>query len=270
MERKKMMSEGGGGHGGDMDLKPFINFLIVLVPVLMLSAEFAKISIITLKLPENRGSQTTTAQQTPPLNSEDDKLMLTMIVTDSVVTLGAKGGFLPSMWYKEFHRYVSSTNKEDVVMWEFNPVKPDDRPICKETGKPFKVGERQDILLEVTDENRNIQKCMYLKKDGKMITDESFLPITSVSPGQTVYVLCNPRKSIQVTNPADFELRNLNAYDEMKNRLMKVKDRFKEASDANDVIIAAEDQVAYDKIVQLMDIAREADFPNISIAKLRS
>jgi biopolymer transport protein ExbD len=59
------------------------------------------------------------------------------------------------------------------------------------------------------------------------------------------------------------------AYDEMKNRLMKIKDRYREARDGEDIIIAAENQVAYDKIVQLMDVARAADFPNISIAKLR-
>jgi biopolymer transport protein ExbD len=55
----------------------------------------------------------------------------------------------------------------------------------------------------------------------------------------------------------------------MKNRLMKIKERYREARDGDDIIIAAENQVAYDKIVQLMDVARMADFPNISIAKLR-
>jgi biopolymer transport protein ExbD len=58
----------------------------------------------------------------------------------------------------------------------------------------------------------------------------------------------------------------------MKNRLMKIKDRFRESQpeDFDDIIIAAEDQVLYDKIVQIMDAARSAEYPNISIAKLRS
>jgi len=49
-----------------------------------------------------------------------------------------------------------------------------------------------------------------------------------------------------------------------------VKERYREADDANDIIIAAENQVIYDKVVQIMDAARSADFPNISIAKLRA
>jgi biopolymer transport protein ExbD len=56
----------------------------------------------------------------------------------------------------------------------------------------------------------------------------------------------------------------------MKNRLMKIKQRYADVPDANDIILAAENQVAYDKIVQLMDVARAAEFPNIAISKLRS
>ena len=112
MERSKIVVEGDGP-----DLKPFINFLVVLIPVLMLSSEFAKISIINLKMPENRGSNTETAQTVKPLAAEDDadKLMLTMIITDSVVTIGAKSGFLPSLFYKEFHEYVSAEDRRDKV-----------------------------------------------------------------------------------------------------------------------------------------------------------
>jgi biopolymer transport protein ExbD len=51
---------------------------------------------------------------------------------------------------------------------------------------------------------------------------------------------------------------------------MMVKERYKDADDADDIIIAAENEVMYDKIIQIMDAARTADFPNISIAKLRS
>jgi biopolymer transport protein ExbD len=72
-----------------------------------------------------------------------------------------------------------------------------------------------------------------------------------------------------VTDPGAFQQKPLSAYDELKNRLMKLKERYREADDADDLIIAAENEVIYDKIVQIMDAAREAEFPNISIAKLR-
>jgi biopolymer transport protein ExbD len=81
--------------------------------------------------------------------------------------------------------------------------------------------------------------------------------------------LTNPRRVIVVNDPAEFESRPLSAYDELQNRLMKIKERYREAEDADDIIIAAENEVMYDKIVQIMDKARAAEFPNISIAKLR-
>jgi len=261
--RKKMVSESEGP-----DLKPFINFLVVLIPVLMLSAEFAKISVINLKLPESRGSNTQEAQTTRPLDDEADKLMLTMIITDSVVTIGAKNGFLPSLFYKEFHRYVSAEDRRVEVTAEYDPKNPGKPVMNPKTGKAFKNAERQDILLYVTDTNYQIVECLYTT-DGKMLTNADGKPVTSVKPGDAVWLVTNPRRQVVVQDPSIYKLAPLLAYDEMKNRLMKIKDRYRDARDGEDIIIAAENQVAYDKIVQLMDVARSADFPNISIAKLR-
>ena len=47
MARKKAVAD---SEDISIDLKPFINFLVVLIPVLMLSAEFAKISVINLMM----------------------------------------------------------------------------------------------------------------------------------------------------------------------------------------------------------------------------
>lgn len=255
---------------GDMeiDLKPFINFLVVLIPVLMLSAEFAKISVINMKLPEGRGSQTTDAQTQRPIDDESDKLMLTMIITDSVVTIGAKNGFLPSLFYKEFHHYVSSDDRRVEETAEFDPKNPTQKVMNPKTGKPFKINERQDILLYVTDESYKVLQCLY-SKDGFMLTDARSNPLTAVKVGDTAWLVRNPRSQVIIQDPTIFKLTPLLAYDQMKNRLMVIKERYRNARDAEDIIIAAENQVAYDKIVQLMDVARSADFPNISIAKLR-
>lgn len=251
-----------------IDLKPFINFLVVLIPVLMLSAEFAKISIINLKLPEGRGSNTEQAQTARSLDDESDKLLLTMIITDSVVTIGAKNGFLPSLFYKEFHHYVSAEDRRVEVTAEYDPRNPTKQVNNPKTGKPFKISERQDIFLYVADENYQIQKCLYTK-DGFMLTNADAIPLNTIKAGDTAWLVSNPRRQTIVTDPSLYTLQPLMAYDEMKNRLMKIKERYREARDGDDIIIAAENQVAYDKIVQLMDVARMADFPNISIAKLR-
>ncbi|MBN1306292.1 MAG: biopolymer transporter ExbD [Chitinispirillaceae bacterium] len=265
MARKKSVED---SEDMSIDLKPFINFLVVLIPVLMLSSEFAKISIINLKLPEGRGSNTEEAQKVRPLDDESDKLLLTMIITDSVVTIGAKNGFLPSLFYKEFHHYVAAEDRRVEVTVEYDPKNPGKSVKNPKTGKPFKLSERQEIFLYVADENYQVQKCLYTK-DALMLTDADGRPMTSVKTGDTIWLVTNPRRQVVITDPSQYELKPLMAYDEMKNRLMKIKERYREARDADDIIIAAENQVAYDKIVQLMDVARTADFPNISIAKLR-
>jgi len=248
----------------EMDLKCFMNLMVVLIPMLLISAEFAKVAVIDIKLPEARGSQVKEAVKEQPKEEKDDKLLLTAIITDSVVTLGAKGGFMPSLFYKEYHRYLTKDNYDTLI--EYTPGK---QPMNPRTGREFTVHERYEIYLYTCDENRNIIESLYTEF-GEMLTDAEGIPVKTVNVGDTVYALTNPRRRVVVTNPGVFKSKPLSAYDELKNRLMKVKERYREASDGEDIIIAAENEVIYDKIVQIMDAARTAEFPNISIAKLRS
>ncbi len=77
------------------------------------------------------------------------------------------------------------------------------------------------------------------------------------------------RRQIVIDNPNNFEKRELSAYDYLKSYLVQIRERYQDADDRDDLIIAAENQIIYDKIVQIMDVARSANLPNISIAKLR-
>ncbi|MCL2218581.1 MAG: biopolymer transporter ExbD [Chitinispirillia bacterium] len=249
----------------DVDLKVFMNLMVVLIPMLIVSAEFASVAIIDIKLPEQRGSQTKSAVTEQPQEEKAEKLLLTAIITDSVVTLGAKGGFMPSLFYQEFHRYITREKDLDTLL-EYTPGKMPNHP---RTGRELTVHERFEIYLyTVEPETRNIIRSLYTKF-GEMLTDADGIPVREVKAGDTVFALTNPRRRMIVTNPGDFESKPLSAYDELKNRLMKIKERYREAEDGEDIIIAAENEVIYDKIVQIMDAARNAEFPNISIAKLR-
>jgi len=252
----------------EMDLKCFMNLMVVLIPMLLISAEFAKVAVIDIKLPEARGSQTNTAVTEQPQEDKSEKLLLTAIITDSVVTLGAKGGFMPSLFYKEYHRYLTKDNFDTLIEY----VPGGGQPMNPRTRKEFTIHERYEIYLYTTDENREIIKSLYTEF-GEMLTDVDGNPVREVKAGDTVFALTNPRRRIIVGDrggdPGKFESKPLSAYDELKNRLMKVKERYREAVDADDIIIAAENEVIYDKIVQIMDAARTAEFPNISIAKLR-
>jgi biopolymer transport protein ExbD len=256
---KKALSE------TEIDLKPFMNVIVVLIPMLLMSAEFAKIAVIDIKLPEGRGSSTQVKQTQAPEEDKSNKLLLTAIITDSVVTLGAKGGFLPSLFYKEFHKYVAKDDHEEFTV----EYKAKEKVYHPKTHREMTIYERYDIFLYVTDENRNFLKTLYTKKTSLMLTDAAGSTISTVNPGDTVYALTTPRMMMIVKDPAEFELQPMSAYDELKNRLMKIKERYREADDGNDIIIAAENQIIYDKIIQIMDAARAAEFPTISIAKLR-
>jgi len=250
----------------DMDLKPFMNLMVVLIPMLLLSTEFAKVAIIDIKLPENRGSQTRTTVKSAPTEDKSNKLLLTAIITDSVVTLGAKGGFMPSIYYREYHKYIAKDDQTEFTV-EYKPGETVKHP---KSGRDMTIYERFDILLFVCDENRNVLKRLYTAKFGEMITNAAGEPLESVNVGDTVYTLSNPRRMVVVSDPAEFVANELSAYDELQNRLMKIKERYRDAEDGEDVIIAAENYVIYDKIIQIMDKARAAEYPNISIAKLRS
>ncbi|MDD5673001.1 MAG: biopolymer transporter ExbD [Chitinivibrionales bacterium] len=254
--------------GMPIDLKPFMNVIIVLIPMLLMSAEFARTAILELKLPEGRGSSTEVKQTVAPTEDKSNKMLLTLIVTDSVVTIGAKGGFLPSIYYREFHHYISRVNRKDTIV-RFDPQHPEP-PLDPATGKRMTINERYDIWLYAVDQaTGKVKNCLY-NKYGQMVTDIMGNGLTAVKGGDTAFVMSNPRKMVIVSDPAEYVLKQQSAYDELQNRLMKIKERFIDVDDKDDIIIAAENGVFYDKIIQLMDVAKSSNYPNIMIAKLRA
>ncbi len=257
--RKKLTGE------TEIDLKPFMNIIVTLIPVLLISAEFAKMAVIDLKLPKDTGSDPSISRTEPKEGDQGNKLRLTAIVTDSVVTLGAKGGFLPSLFYKEYHTYAA---KDDHAQFTVE-YKAGDKVLHPKTKREMTKYERNEVQLYVTDDHGKIVQTLYSKSTRYMLTDAAGSAVSSVKPGDTVFMLTSPRIMTVVKNPADYALQPMSAYDELKNRLMKVKERYSAADDGSDIIIAAENRVMYDKIIQIMDAARAAEFPNISIAKLR-
>ena len=59
-----------------------------------------------------------------------------------------------------------------------------------------------------------------------------------------------------------------NAYDELAKRLVGIHNKFIDMEDADNIIILADDKIEFDKIIQAMDVSREAGFWNIQLAKL--
>ncbi len=250
------------GNVPDMDLKVFMNLMVVLIPMLLVSAEFAKVSVMDISLPEDTGTNPDTRDE--KRSKEDNRLKLTAIITDSVLTLGAKGGFLPSIHYKEYHKYVTKDHNAELLL----PFERGKKAFHPENGRELLASERQEILLYSCSKLGKVKNGFYTEY-GELLVDENNKPLTGLKKGNQVYVMSHPRRIISVDNPDSFTSRPLCAYDELQARLSSIKERFQEASDADDIIIAAEDNVAYDKIVQIMDQVREAGFGNVMISKLR-
>lgn len=249
-----------GDHESVLDLKPFINFLIVLIPVLMLSAEFAKISTITFT--NSRTGGNTDSLSTVPL--EQNKVHLTVFVTESTMTIGSNNGFLPSRFYKEVHSFTGKNNKLDRKLVELAPATAGRNDIDS------KRYTNQEILLYCKDrETGGVANALYLKNNNMVLVNDEMNPVTALSEKTASYYYERFDRRIRVKPADSVELRPLSAYDDLKCSLMKIHARNEESAEAKDLIIAATNKVVYDKIIQIMDVAREAGFTNVGISKLR-
>lgn len=257
MRLKKKLSA-----GIDLDLKPVMNLMVVLIPVLLVSSEFARISVIDIKLPE--GGVNTSPVKEKGLQDETRKLQLTVILTDSVLTLGSSGGFLPSIYYREFHNYITRDDRSEVTV-EFTK---DKQPLHPGNKRPLEIGEQHEILLYVCDENRRILNRLYTEHNELLVNNKNE-SVEKVRKGDTLFTVSEPSRMIVVKDNSRLQLRPLSAYNDLLKYLFKVKERYKGAEDINRITIAAEDKVLYDKLVQVMDKARQALYTDISIARLR-
>ncbi len=76
----------------DVDMVPMMNLFTVLVPVLLLAAVFAKVTVLDLNLPP-KGSGEQGASQ---YEAHTD-LSLLVVVSEQGITVGGTGGFLPTV-----------------------------------------------------------------------------------------------------------------------------------------------------------------------------
>lgn len=80
----------------ELDMVPMMNLFTVLVPVLLLAAVFANITVLELEIPPT-GSGEAGVDRAP----ESTPLNLVVIVSEEGVTVGGNGGFLPSVLREE-------------------------------------------------------------------------------------------------------------------------------------------------------------------------
>ena len=87
-----------------LDLVPYMNLLLIIIPVLLMTASYIQLSIIDVYLPaeakEEQGEEKSDSVIEP-----EEKLTLTVIITEKGFTVGGTGGILSSV--------VSSDSEEN-------------------------------------------------------------------------------------------------------------------------------------------------------------
>jgi biopolymer transport protein ExbD len=181
-----------------------------------------------------------------------------------------------------------------------------DMPMNPGLNMPFTKQEREEIKLVAydTDDNLNFTNAVkgyysITKKEGNrviqdggdLLVREDGQLVDTLKIGETVYALATQfsssvlaernvlegsdtteiqaRRKIVVQDVSDYEYREVSAYDLLKSLLVQIRERFPDVEDRNSLIIAADDQIIYDKIIQVMDIARSSNLSEISIARMR-
>ena len=192
-------------ENSEVDFTPFMNLMVVLIPILLLSAEFASISVIDADLIA-RGSNTDSLQIKPPPDNDSNSLVLTAVVSDSVITLGSKSGFLPSIRYREFHEYIAKSDKRHFTV-EHIPGRQVLHPLSR---RQMKENERYEIHLYATGEDKKIMKAFYTTRN-ELVTDIAGNPVTSLSTGDTLFTLSIPRRVLVVSDKTDFRKKQLSA-----------------------------------------------------------
>lgn len=316
----------------EMDLKPFMNLMVVLIPLLLASAQFAKIATVDITLPENRGSQAATEQTERPEETLDEMMILMCLVTDTNFTVMTKDQGILTVYYKEYHDYFSSTTGTSAKNVQFNPYLMYDSDgnyiwdknypdsLMFSDGVQYTIHDREEIHLmaQVHDNSYNrsdeIWNGMYrytydYEQMAQVIEyvakpfnpNEPFFPVQEVVVGEEYYTFTtrmspiqrvdaihtdtlgdgsivtdtiHGRHRIRVTqemiDAGEFKQDQVSAYDILKHAFLEIRANNMEAKDRDNLIIASENQVFYDKVIQVMDVAKNSGLLNISLNGLRS
>jgi biopolymer transport protein ExbD len=76
-----------------LDIRPVMNLMVVLIPILLFSAEFVKLSIRELNLPPASGGAGLSEEQQKP-QEQEKRLFLTVLISKKGFYIGTRGGYL--------------------------------------------------------------------------------------------------------------------------------------------------------------------------------
>ena len=276
----------------EMDMLPVMSLMTVLIPVLLTMTAFQKLAIVEVNLPER--SEVSFETEPPP--PDDNALNLTVAISKEYLEIWARGGSLPKEFYKEMWIFRCKSDN-DTVIYDPGLFEYDDKgaatnpPKCKDgkvlDGEKFKYSiesiELWSLHRESEEDPGTLKKSVYSKSDSAYLdgNNEFIASLSEIRPGAVVATLAesSSRKlacgqsgpgveDICVDGKPAVTLRNRSAYDEIAKTLIMIHNRFIDSPDADNIIVLADDDTAFDKIIGVMDRARDAGFYKINLAKL--
>lgn len=251
----------------ELDLIPVMSLFSILVVIVISMATFERMGILELWLPE-RGAAPPEANQQP----DDGLLNLTVIITKSGVTIGAAGGFQPSVFYQEEVEYRSRSDQK-VFRKVFVPGEEVKSPTDGKVMSPF---ERETIMLNVITKKDSSDPGTLAKAvvdlDGNALMDTAGNWYTTIPAPGALYRVVGDEvvRKMDPRNAAFLKVENLSAYQDVAKVLEKIhmlySTRDPLPADVDDVVILADEDVIYDKVIQMMDACKSAGFDRVALS----
>jgi biopolymer transport protein ExbD len=253
----------------ELDLLPVMNLFAILVTTIISMATFEKMGVLELWLPE-RGP----TNQVPEQKSDvDDQLLnLTVVITDKGVTIGAAGGFQPTIFYQEEVEYRSRSDQH-----VFRKVWVSGEEVKSPTdGKVMTPYERETIMLNAVTKKDSTDPGTYSyaaqNVEGNAMLDTAGHWWSVIPPVGALYRVVGDEK-VQKMDPRSqsfCRLEKLSAYQEVAKTLESIHMLYSQRDplppDVDDVVILADENVIYDKVIQMMDACKSAGFDRVALS----
>jgi len=280
----------------EMDMLPVMSLMTILIPVLLTMIAFQRLAIVEINMPE----RSDVPQDFEPPPPDENALNLTVTLSkEGYVAIWGRAGHLPSIWFKEMWTFRCKSDGDTITYAPSDLYDKDgnvkEAPKCRDgtvlDAEKFKFSiETIDLwaLYRESEEdpgtvlmgvyNRN--DSVYLNTENQFISDISEIRpnamVATLSESSLRRLACGgqSRAGVEDICSSDGKLavvsRPLSAYDVLARELMNVRQRFIDSPDADNITIVTDDDTAFDKIISVMDRARDAGFPKIQLAVLEA
>ena len=279
------------------DLLPAMGLFTILIPMLLSMTAFQKLAIVEVTLPER--SMMNMTNDAPP-EPDQQALNLSLAITPEYLVIGARGGFQPNVYFKEMWTFRC---KSDSKLITYSPeevkaaVDAGHGPKCQdgqEMDKEKYLYEIETIELwaleKTSEEDPGRVRWALYSSQGENVPDSAFVngnnefiamigegpgglkaPAGLKKPGAGTALATLTPNSARKLKPEDAAkniIYPLSAYDLIAKDLIAIHTQFIDLEDVDNIIVVANDDTQFDKIISLMDRAKSAGFAKVNLAKL--